>query len=445
MKTLSIDSVGGASGDMLLAALVDLGADFDRIVALLQAITPEPLAVSRAAAADAGLNGTRVTVKTLAPTVWLADTSAPPAAPVPDHGPHDHDAHHHGHAPHTRAETAAERHAHAAGHKPHAPHRNLSDILTILAHPAIPATTRRLAAATFRRLAEAEARIHGTSPDAIHFHEVGAADAIADIVGCCYALELLGVDAVRIGPLPAGCGTLRCAHGEMPNPAPATQRLLEGFTIVQTDEPSELVTPTGAALLATWRAELAAAPARGAILLSGMGFGTRRLRQRPNVLRATLLDSGDRGAATPDGPLMVLETNLDDCNPQWIGELIERLLEQGALDAWATPIIMKKGRPALTLSVLAAPESCSRLRQSIFLATPTFGVRAYSVDRTVLGRRHETVATPYGPVSVKLGELDGTVITRTPEYEDCVARARAAGVTPRQVAEAARLAAGAGG
>ena len=169
------------------------------------------------------------------------------------------------------------------------------------------------------------------------------------------------------------------------------------------------------------------------------------MRRRPNVLRATLLEAGAEaeGPATPAGKLVVLETNLDDCNPQWIGELIERLLNEGALDAWATPIIMKKGRPALTLSVLAEPEAGSRLQRSIFQATPTFGIRAHSVDRTILARRHETVATPYGPVRVKHGELDGTVITRTPEYEDCVARAREAGVAPRQVAEAVRLAAGA--
>ena len=457
MKVLSLDSVGGASGDMLLAALIDLGADFERIVALIQTITPEPLAITRTAAADAGLHGTRVTVATPAPTVWIADAPAHDHAHGVnghDHGAHDHEpgAHRHDPAPHGHPEAGMAvnpapacqaRHTHAAGHAPHAPHRNLADILAILEHPAIPAATRRLAAATFRRLAEAEARIHGTTPDAIHFHEVGAADAIADIVGGCYALDLLGVGAVRIGPLPAGCGTLRCAHGEMPNPAPATQRLLEGFTLVQTDEPSELVTPTGAALLATWRAELAPAPDRGVILRSGLGFGTRRLRLRPNVLRATLLDAGEGESAAPAGKLVVLETNLDDCNPQWIGELIERLLNEGALDAWATPIIMKKGRPALTLSVLAEPEAGSRLQRSIFQATPTFGIRAHSVDRTALSRRHETVATPYGPVRVKHGELDGTVITRTPEYEDCVARAREAGVAPRQVAEAARLAAGA--
>jgi len=319
----------------------------------------------------------------------------------------------------------------------------LRDILTLLDHDAIPEQTRRLAQATFIRLAEAEARIHGTTPEAIHFHEVGAADAIADIVGCCYALELLDIAAVRVGPLPMGCGTIRCAHGEMPNPAPATQILLQGFDVIQTDEPFELVTPTGAALLAAWRSELGTAPVRGRIAASGMGFGARTLKRRPNVLRATRLtaEASAAGDQPADETLTVLETNLDDCNPQWIGELIGRLLELGALDAWAVPIMMKKGRPAHLLGALCRPETAPRLRRAIFQATPTFGIRASSVIRTALARRHETVETPYGSVRVKIGELDGWAITRTPEFDDCAGCARAAGVTPRQVADAARDAA----
>lgn len=440
MNILSLDSVGGASGDMLLGALVDLGADPDRVAALVRSVVPEPLAITREPAADAGLHGTRIRIASEAPAAWIAPQTAPAAEAPAVHHNHSH-AHPH---PHGHAHSHEHEHAHepargmapgAETRTPHAPHRGLRDILALIGAAEMTARTRHLAEATFRRLAEAEARIHNTTPEAIHFHEVGAADAIADIVGCCFALELLGIGAIRVGPLPAGCGTIRCAHGEMPNPAPATQVLLQDFVVTQTDEPFELVTPTGAALLATWRAELEPAPEEGRILGSGMGFGSRRLRGRPNVLRATLLaadpEPGDRETLT------VLETNLDDVNPQWVGDLIERLLAAGARDAWAVPIVMKKGRPALTLSVLCAPGDAESLRRLIFQATPTFGIRAWAVDRTALARRHETVQTPYGPVRVKVGEYEGRPITRTPEFDDCAARAREAGVTPRQVAEAA--------
>lgn len=450
MKFLSLDSVGGASGDMLLGTLVDLGADLDRITKLIEAVVPEPLAITREAAGDAGLHGTRIRITPEAPTVWIAQqaaAAAPHHAHAHDH-PHDHVHGHdhdraHGH-PHDHGHDHGHAHDHGHTHspsadegasKPHAPHRGLNDILALIGAVEMPARTRHLAAATFRRLAEAEARIHNTTPETIHFHEVGAADAIADIVGCCYALELLGVEALRVGPLPAGCGTIRCAHGEMPNPAPATQVLLHDFVVTQTDEHFELVTPTGAALLATWRAELKPAPATGRILASGMGFGTWKLKQRPNVLRATLLEAasepGDRETLT------VLETNLDDANPQWVGDLIGCLLKAGARDAWAVPIVMKKGRPALKLGVLCAPDDAASLRRLIFQATPTFGIREWSVARTALARHHETVETPYGPVRIKVGKLEGRPITRTPEFDDCAARAGEAGVTPRQVAEAA--------
>lgn len=427
MRFISFDSVGGASGDMLLGALLDLGAELQPLAALIRAVSPEPVEISVLPAADRGLHGLRVDVRTAGAGAWI--TSPPTATGIAAV-----------HAPEEHAPEEGERHGHGHHAAPAAHHacRGLREILAILEHPALPRRTRALAAAAFRRLAEAEAKVHGVTPDAVHFHEVGAADAIADIVGCCFALEQLGVEGVRVGPLPAGRGTLHCAHGEMPNPAPATIRLLEGFEIVQTGEPFELVTPTGAALLAAWRHELAAPPDRGRVLGSGCGFGRRTLRERPNLLRATLMESVAPASAEGESEeeLVLLETNLDDCNPQWIGELIPRLLDSGALDAWATPVIMKKGRPALLLSVLCAPETVAALRRRLFESTPTFGVRAVRVARTALARRVETVETTFGPVRVKIGLLDGREITRTPEFEDCAARARAAGVTPRQVAEA---------
>ncbi len=438
MRYISFDSVGGASGDMLLGALLDLGADLAPMTQIAGKMLPEGIEISQAAAADRGLHGTRATVRIAgAPaTTWIEASDRA--------GGHEEHAHaraaaaelgrqqHHGKAEHGRHEHAPHQHTHA-------PHRGLADILKLLDHPALPDIARRLAVATFKRLAAAEAGVHGVTPEEVHFHEVGAADAIADVVCCCLALEQLGVQGVRVGPLPAGYGTISCAHGEMPNPAPATLRLLEGCEIVQVDEPFELVTPTGAALLATWRDALPPPPARGRVARSGYGFGQRALNHRPNVLRATLYEADERQAGgAGEESLTLLETNLDDCNPQWIGDLIERLLAAGARDAWATPIVMKKGRPALLLSALCEPESAAPLQNLIFAATPTFGVRALTVARTALQRRIETVATPFGPVRMKIGLLEGREITRTPEFEDCAARAREADVTPRQVAEAAR-------
>ncbi|MDD5706012.1 MAG: nickel pincer cofactor biosynthesis protein LarC [Kiritimatiellae bacterium] len=398
MRYLSIDSLGGASGDMLLGALLDLGVELRPLAERVRQIVPEPVEITAESVTVHGIRATRATVRTpTAPdTTWIG------------HG----------------------KHAHAAGG-----HRGLAAIAEIIEHADMPTKARSLALGVFQRLAAAEAKVHGVAIADIHFHEVGAADAIADVAGCCLALEQLGIEGVRVGPLPAGQGTLRCAHGEMPNPAPATMRLLEGFEIEQTDEPFELVTPTGAALLAGWRAALSAPPSHGRVLRCGYGVGQRALRRRPNVVRATLMESGTPADDLEERMLTLLETNLDDCNPQWVGDAIATLLAQGALDAWATPVVMKKGRPGLKLSVLCDAAQADELKRQVFLATPTFGIRAIAVARTALARRIETATTPFGPIRVKIGLLDGREITRSPEYEDCVARAREAGVTPRAVAE----------
>ena len=308
----------------------------------------------------------------------------------------------------------------------------------MLTGSSLSETARTRALAVFRALGEAEAKIHNKSLETVHFHEVGAWDSIADIVGSCLALEQLGVCGVSCGPLPAGVGTITCAHGEMPNPAPATQELLAGMRVIQTDEPFELVTPTAAALLRVFTRLLEQVPEETVIEKSGFGFGRRILNHRPNVLRATLMTceetQGQQDPRTQDpGTLFVLETNLDDCNPEWIASLVPVLLEQGALDVWQTPVVMKKGRAGVVLSVLA-PEGCAAtLRETIFKGTTTFGIRYYPVQREMLERRFEQVKTPYGEVPVKLGLYKGEVITRSPEHDACEALARANGVTVRQV------------
>jgi len=426
MQYIRFDSVGGASGDMLLAAFSALGADLQSIERTLRRCLPERVSLQVAAAADSGLHGCRVCVRGAGHAEHVAHW---PDAGT-QHAGQDAGAHN---KPHPRHENT---------HKS----RTLRDVDALLRSPALDASTRRLAHAVFHRLAVAEGRIHGRRPGQVHFHEIGAIDSIADIVGCCLALQQLNVAGVTIGPLPCGVGVIRCAHGAMPNPAPATMDLLAGFDVLQTDEPFELVTPTAAALLATWRETLATPPANLRVVRSGLGFGVRQLRNRPNVLRATLLESSNDQNELPDPPdLLVLETNLDDCNPQWIGELVPRLLAAGALDAWSTPATMKKGRPGLVLAALVPAAKMQPVADLIFRATTTFGIRFHAVQREVLDRRFETAKTPFGAVRVKIGSRRGEDLVRAPEFEDCARQARLGSTTPRQVHEAALQAAPAAG
>jgi uncharacterized protein (TIGR00299 family) protein len=418
-KYIRFDSVGGASGDMILAALVDLGADLAAVAETIRSFFPEQLHFHAEAASGAGLNGTRV-------SVHAEHHRHHDAAEWPDAHAHHHEHGHHEHG----------HHSHHHGHH----HRGLTEITSLLETSPLSEATRKRALGVFHALAEAEAKIHGKTPDTVHFHEVGAWDSVADITGACLALEQLGVCGVSCGPLPAGAGTIRCAHGEMPNPAPATQELLAGMCVVQTEEPFELVTPTGAALLRTWTRTLERVPQAAIVLKSAFGFGARHLNGRPNVLRATLLAEPPDGAscaqATED--LLVMETNIDDCNPEWVASLADDLLAHGALDAWQTTAVMKKGRAGSVLSVLASAATAPALRALIFRATTTFGIRFYSVRRETLERRMETVQTPYGEVPVKLGFLNGERITVSPEHDACAGCARAHGVSVRQVSDAAR-------
>lgn len=428
-RYLRFDSVGGASGDMLLSALVALGADAPTIEQQINAFLPQQIHIHCESASASGLHGVRV-------TVHAEHAEAHDAAVWPDahhhqhaegHGHHHHDvpaAHSHGHAHHGHTHDA---HEHA--------HRGLNEIAALLDGAALTPATRTLALRVFRTLAEAEAKIHNKTPETVHFHEVGAWDSIADIVGCCIALEQLEVQGVACGPLPSGSGTIRCAHGEMPNPAPATQELLTGMLVVQTDEPFELVTPTGAALLRVWTQTLAPLPAVLTPLKSAFGFGSRTLTQRPNVVRATLSEALPCASALET--LTVLETNLDDCSAEITADVTQTLLQQGARDVWQVPIMMKKGRAGILLSVLCDAEKAAALRQTLFEGTTTFGIRSYTVEREALAREIQKVQTAYGEVPIKIGRYRGRVVTRAPEYEACAALARQQNVSVRSVYAAA--------
>jgi uncharacterized protein (TIGR00299 family) protein len=393
---LWFDSVGGASGDMILACLMDLGITPEHLNATFKKLGDFSLSVEAVPHDDHGLHGLRARVHT---------------HEHPESG-HGHDAKHH-----------------------HA-HRGLSEITCLIGHSKLSAPVKQQSLAVFRRLAEAEARVHNKTPEEIHFHEVGALDAIADIVGACEALALLNVDGVGFSPLPAGHGTIQCAHGVIPNPPPGTVELLKGLPIVFVDEPFELVTPTGAALLSTWRT-LDTPPAGWTVSRVGHGFGQRHLNGRPNLLRATLLTPCP-GVGQENDSCLVLETNIDDTSPELVGALIHKLLAAGAHDAYITAIQMKKQRSGMLLTTLCAPEKKAVMIDLIFSETTTFGIREHLTHRTMLARETVVVKTPYGEVCIKIGTWKGKAVTASPEYEDCVARASAASVPVRAVYEAAQ-------
>ena len=389
MKVLHFECIGGASGDMILGALAGLGIDpreLEKDVAQLQV---ESFRIEARSVTSHHLAGTQVTV----------------------HAPEPH--HHHG--------------------------RSLADIRGMIESSALPAPVKAASLRVFERIAEAEARVHGTTTDKIHFHEVGALDSIIDIVGCCSGLHRLGVDAVSVGAFPCGHGIIECAHGVFPNPAPATMELLQGFPVTQVDEPFELVTPTGAALLTTWKT-IDAAPAGCRVVRVACGLGHRHLNHRPNLLRATLLESAE--GASPERAIM-LECNIDDTTPELLGSLTQRLFEAGALDVFTTAVQMKKQRPGTLLSVLCEAARKAQLIELVFHESTTFGLREYAVERTVLERRFTEVSTPYGTVRVKIGTWRGRDIVFAPEMEDCIRRAKEHQVPVRAAYEAATEAAAA--
>ena len=320
--------------------------------------------------------------------------------------------------------------------------RHLSDIAAILESSALPPGVRQKALAIFTRLADAEAKIHGTTREQIHFHEVGAVDAIVDIVGSCLLLDMLGVERVVTSSIPCGHGTIKCQHGIMPVPAPATMELLQGFPVHSVDIKGELVTPTGAALLTTLSDPTTAGkmPAMR-VLTSGFGAGKKQFKpDMPNLLRVILGETEEAAIGEDKTPqtVAVLETNLDDQNPEGFDLLMERAFAAGALDVFFTPIQMKKNRPATLLTVLCPPDKADALAALLFRETGTFGIRAREQRRYTLDRSWRTVATEFGDIRLKAGTWLGEEVTVAPEYEDCKRAALAHDVPLRRVYEAAQ-------
>ena len=382
------DAASGASGDMVLGAVVDLGLPLDELrEGLLRLDLPGYRLESRRVSRS-GLSATKVDV-------------------VVD--------------------------------EPAGGHRHLRDVLGLIDRSGLDPAVKARAGSLFRRLAEAEAEVHGTSPDEVHFHEVGAVDSIVDIVGGVVALGWLGVERFASSPLNVGTGTVEMSHGVFAVPPPATARLVAGVPVYGAGE-GELLTPTGALLLTDYATDWGPLPAMR-IERSGHGAGTRETKGRPNVLRLLV---GDDAAAPPGERVLVLETELDDAAPQLLGPLIERLLGAGALDAFFTPVQMKKGRPGVLVTVLAPPEARERVEELLFRETTTLGVRRQEWQRTVLERDTATVETSYGPIRVKIGRRGEAVYNAWPEFEDCQRAAAEKGV-PVKLVLAEALAAWRGG
>ena len=328
---------------------------------------------------------------------------------------HEHQGHSHSRPGETRTGVSAPHEQ-----PPHETARSLTEIREIICAASISEGAKQTAIAIFEALGAAEAKIHDTSVESVHFHEVGAVDAMVDIVCAAVGAEALGVEEIICSPLNVGGGIVTCAHGTFPVPAPATVELLKDAPVYSSGLQAELVTPTGAAIVKTLASRFAVFPEMK-IEKSGYGAGSRDFPGHPNVARLTIGESASNALAaeTASETVAVLEANLDDLNPQVFGYVMDRLFEEGALDAFAMPVQMKKNRPGTLLTVLCKPEDASRLTQLIFSETTTLGVRRRDEMRQTLARRWENVRTPWGEVRIKIASMNGTVTNYAPEYEDC--------------------------
>jgi pyridinium-3,5-bisthiocarboxylic acid mononucleotide nickel chelatase len=436
MRIAYFDCFSGISGDMFLGAMLDAGVPaklFEETVAALN--IGARLEISRVN--RAGIAATKLDVfvhgeKELPREVFLAQRDH--AREHEDEHSHKHEhGHEHSHE-HSHESAPVELREHNYGpvrsegsragapapHNHNHEHgRGLKEIREIINQAAISDGAKHTATAIFEALGGAEAKVHDTDVEKIHFHEVGAVDAMVDIICSAVGAEALSVDAIVCSPLNVGGGTVKCAHGVLPVPAPATLELLKGAPVYSSGIQLELVTPTGAAIVKTLAKRFAPFPAM-TIEKSGYGAGTRDFSGHANVLRLTIGESqaefaGDVSSET----ISVLESNLDDLNPQVFGYVIDRLLEEGALDTFALPVQMKKNRPGMLLTVLARPEDASRLASIIFTETTTLGVRRREEQREVLARKWVTVVTRWGDVRLKIASMNGTVTNYAPEYEDC--------------------------
>ncbi len=385
MKTLYFDCFAGASGDMILGAMVAAGVDPEFLRQQLSLLPVAGFSINFETVNRSGLSAT-----------------------------------------YARVETA---HEHS--------HRHLSDIKQIIDGSELSSSVKQRAIQIFTRLAEAEARVHNEPIDKIHFHEVGALDAIVDVVGAAICFDALQIERFVCSPLHVGSGMVKMAHGQFPIPPPAVAELLKGVPFYATELKGELLTPTGAAIITTVCSEFGPIPQMKTDT-TGYGAGTREYPDFPNVLRVLLGETEAHGAN--DERLWMLETNLDDASPQIIGHVMDRVLELGALDCFFTPVQMKKNRPGVLLSVLCGRDEKEAVMKLLFTETTTLGVRSYEVARRALQRSVVRVETQYGPIDVKVAHLDGRIVNEMPEFEQCRQAAARANVAVKVVEESTRVA-----
>ncbi len=428
MKIAYFDCISGASGDMTLGALVHCGMPLDHLRAELGKLHLHGYTLREERVVRGGISAVHIDVDLDHHGHSGHDHSGGHSHGHSHHHEHhdhehqhDHDHDHdHDHAPDGHGHHGHD-HDHAA-ERPHE-HRGLSEILRIIGESSLSDRVKIRASAIFRRLAEAEASVHGTTPEEVHFHEVGAVDAIVDIVGACIGLEYFGVDTVVSTPIRLGTGTVKCAHGLMPVPVPAVVELTKGVPTVRTMIQGEMTTPTGAAILTTLASSWG--PLEEFVMeTAGYGAGTKVREELPNVLRITI---GRVDGTYETDHSVLLETNIDNMNPEVFGYLSERLFEAGAKDAYLTPIYMKKGRPGTLLCVITDEAVIDSMLDIIFRETTTLGVRISRVSRRKVQRESGTVRTEFGPVRVKVALIDG-FRRFAPEYEDCARIARERGI-----------------
>jgi uncharacterized protein (TIGR00299 family) protein len=425
MNTLYLDLFSGISGDMFIGALLDLGVDEAQLKHELEKLNLKGYHVHSHRRQQASIAGTKFDVH------LDADHHH-------HHHHHDDDDHDHGHS-HSHSHSHSHEAA-SSSHHSHEHQRTFSEIKQLLAASLLSPWVKEKSVAVFHRIAEAEGKIHGMPPEQVHFHEVGAIDSIVDIVGACVSLELLDKPKVLASRVIDGNGWVDCAHGRFPVPTPATLAILgaKQVPITQCSEPHELVTPTGAALIAEFVESFG--PMHGLIAHKiGFGLGTRENKTRPNVLRA-ILGTEEAGTSTHDwetDTIAVLESNLDDINAEILGNFVDQALAQGALDVFYVPIQMKKNRPGVLLTVLCRESDADKFSETILRETTSFGIRRYSTERRKLRREMTEVKTEHGQVAVKIGRLDGKIVQAAPEFESCKKVAAAAKVPVKAVYAAA--------
>ena len=425
MRIAYLDAFSGISGDMTVGALLDLGVPLTAVQAALSTLALPGIELSSERVFRNGIAATKFHVR------------------VDGRHPDDPAGHDHPHGePHAAVVRHPHAHPHAHQHEPadatgsHGGHRPYADIRRLLEHSALAAAVKERALAVFARLAAAEGHVHGKPVDEVEFHEVGARDAIVDVVGAAVGFVHLGVEAIYASPLPVGQGRVRSAHGVLPVPGPATIELLRDRAVRFEDGATELVTPTGAAIVAALALPGAVPILRPAA--TGYGAGDRVLADRPNLLRIVL---GETTSETGHDEVVVLEATIDDMNPQLFEHVLERLLAAGARDVCLAPVVMKKSRPGTLLRVLATPADRVRLAGIIFAETSTIGLRYTTWQRMVLPREECTVETPYGAVRVKIATAPDGTRNVAPEFDDCRRLATERQVPLKLVHQAALLAA----